>query len=79
MPSHHLRLLGGFMIEDGWERVNDEGTQLVWDAYQKALGRMSAYVGRGYWKAAERWASVAFSLGDSVNEVSWRPVDREDA
>jgi hypothetical protein len=67
------------MTQDGFEYVNDDGTKLVNGAYSKAIDRMVHYMGRGYWKAAERWASIAWSLGESLDEIAFGLGDREDA
>ena len=68
-----------FMRGTAMNPVRDEGVRLVEEAYVKAIGRMTYYLGRGYWNAAERWARVAWSLAESLNEVAMRaPTKRAD-
>jgi hypothetical protein len=55
--------------------VRDEATRMVEEAYVKAVGRMTYYVGRGYWRAAERWAQAVWSLAESLDEVGWQDSD----
>jgi hypothetical protein len=59
--------------------LRDEGTILVENLYIKAINRMTYYIGRGYWNAAERWARIAWSLAESLIEVGGRDPSRQDA
>jgi hypothetical protein len=64
--------------DDPMSYVHDEATQMLEEQYLRAVRRAASYMARGYWRAATRWADVAWCLAESIREVGWAEGDSAD-
>ena len=51
--------------------VRDQRVLLLEPIYLEAEKKTAYYLGRGYWRAATKWADLAAVVYVAMNEVGW--------